>query len=124
MVKFDAKGRAEKIVEKPKEWISDYIIPGLYLYDQRVVKAAKRLKPSERGEIEIVGLHNFYLKKKELKVSVIKGAWLDAGTMDSLLEAGNIVKKKKLYKRFHPLIDKAINEFNEELKGICKKKLI
>lgn len=124
VVRFDAKGRAAKIVEKPKEWISDYAIPGFYLYDSRVVKAAKRLKPSPRGEIEITDLHNFYLKKKELKVAIIKGAWLDAGTMDSLLEAGNIVKSKKLHKKFHPLVDKAIAEFNEELKGICRKKLI
>lgn len=124
VVQFDAKGRAEKIVEKPKEWISDYAIPGFYLYDQRVVKAAKRLKPSARGEIEITDLHNFYLKKGELKVSVIKGVWLDAGTFNSLLEAGNIVKSKKLYKNFHPLVDKAIAEFSEEMKEICKKKLL
>ena len=124
VVKFDAKGRAEKIVEKPKDWISDYVIPGFYLYDQRVVSVAKRLKPSLRGEIEITDLHNFYLKKKELRVSIIKGVWLDAGTTDSLLEAGNIVKTKKLYKKFHPLVDKAIAEFNEELKWICRKKLI
>jgi len=124
VVKFDVKGRVELIVEKPKEWVSDYIIPGLYLFDRRVVKAAKSLKPSDRGEIEITDLHKFYLKKGELRVSVIKGAWLDAGTVDSLLEAGNVVKQKKLYKNFHPLVDKAIAEFNEELKGICKKKLL
>jgi len=123
VVKFNAQGRAEKIIEKPKEWISDYVIPGFYLYDQRVVKAAKGLKPSLRGEIEITDLHNFYLKKKELRVSIIKGIWLDAGTKDSLLEAGNIVKNKKLYRNFHPLVDKAIAEFNAELKEICKKKL-
>ena len=124
VVKFNAKGHAEMIVEKPKQWISDYIIPGLYLYDYRVCKTAKALKPSERGEIEITDLHNFYLKKGELRVSVIKGVWLDAGTFDSLLEAGNIVKNKKLYKNFHPLVDKTIAEFNEELKGICRKKLL
>ncbi len=122
-IKFDAKGRVEKIVEKPKEWISDYIIPGLYLYDHRVVEAARKLNPSARGEIEITDLHNFYLKKKELRVSVLKGAWLDAGTFDSLLEAGRIVKEKKLYQKFHPIIEKAIAEFNAELKEIAKKKL-
>ncbi len=123
VVKFDQRGRVVKIVEKPKEWISDYAIAGLYLYDQRVVAVAKKLKPSERGEIEITDLHNFYLKKKELKVTIFDGAWLDAGTVDSLLEAGNIVKDKQLYKNFHPLINKALDEFNSELKNICKKKL-
>lgn len=123
VVKFDQRGRVFKIVEKPKEWISDYAIAGLYLYDQRVVAVAKKLKPSSRGEIEITDLHNFYLKKKELKVTIFDGAWLDAGTVDSLLEAGNIVKDKQLYKNFHPLIDLAIMEFNAELKEICKKKL-
>ena len=124
VVQFNGNGRAVKIVEKPKVWISDYAIAGFYLYDPRVCKTAKALKPSERGEIEITDLHNFYLKKKELQVTVFDGAWLDAGTVDSLLEAGNIVKNKKLYKNFHPLVDKAIAEFNEELKGICKKKLL
>ncbi len=123
VVKFNVKGRVEKIVEKPKEWLSDYAIVGLYLYDSRVIKTAKHLKPSERGELEIVDLHNFYLKKGELKVTVVKGAWLDAGTVDSLLEASQVVKRKKIYKRFHPIIEKAIMEYNTELKDICKKKL-
>lgn len=123
VVKFDRHGRAVKIVEKPQEWISDYAIAGLYLYDQRVVAAAKSLKPSARGEIEITDLHNFYLKKKELAVTIFEGAWLDAGTIDSLLEAGVIAKERQLYKNFHPIIDGAIREFNEELKAICKKKL-
>lgn len=124
VVKFDDKGRVEKIVEKPKEWISDYIITGLYLYDCRVIEAAKKLKASVRGELEITDLHNFYLRKNELKVSIFKGAWLDAGTFDSLLEAGNIVKRKKLNKKFHPAIEAAISEFNAELKSICQNKLI
>jgi dTDP-glucose pyrophosphorylase len=71
-----------------------------------------------------VDLHNFYLKKKELKVTVFDGAWLDAGTFDSLLEAGNIVKEKKIYQKFHPIIDSAIADFNAEMKGICRKKLL
>jgi NDP-sugar pyrophosphorylase family protein len=58
-----------------------------------------------------------------LKVSTFDGEWLDAGTFDSLLEAGNIVKNKSLYKKFHPIIEKAIKEFNEELKILAKKKL-
>lgn len=123
VVKFDEAGKAEKIVEKPQEWISDYAITGLYVYDNRVVNAAKNLKPSERGEIEIVDLHNFYLKQKELEVKKFEGAWLDAGTFDSLLTAGNVVKEKKIYQNFDPIIEKSIAEFNEELKYLSKKLL-
>jgi glucose-1-phosphate thymidylyltransferase len=124
VVKFDKNNNAIKIVEKPKKWISDYAIPGLYIYDSRVVEAAKNVQPSERGEIEITELHNFYLKLKELKVSAFTGEWLDAGTFDSLLNASIIVRKKKIYKKFSPIVDKAIAEFNEELKAIAKKKLL
>jgi glucose-1-phosphate thymidylyltransferase len=123
VVKFDENMKAVQIVEKPKVWISDYIIPGLYIYDKRVVEAAKTVKPSARGEIEIADLHNWYLEKGELEVGLVKGKWLDAGTFDSLLEAGNYVKEKKLYENFHPIINQAIEEFNEELKALAKKKL-
>ncbi|MFA4817315.1 MAG: sugar phosphate nucleotidyltransferase [Parcubacteria group bacterium] len=124
VVKFDESGKAVQIIEKPKEWISDYAITGLYLYDNRVVEAAKNLKPSARGEVEITDLHKFYLNLGELEVTTFEGEWMDAGTIDSLLEAGNIVKEKELYKNFDPLIDEAIAEFNEELKAIAKKKLL
>ncbi len=124
VVKFNENKKAARIIEKPKNWISDYAVTGLYIYDNRVIVAAKKVKPSERGEIEITSLHNYYLNLGELNVSIIEGEWLDAGTFDSLLEAGNIVKKKKLYKNFDPLIDEAIREFNEELKIIAKKRLL
>lgn len=124
VVKFNKQGKVEMIVEKPKEWISDYIIPGLYIFDNKVSKIAKKLKPSGRGEIEITDIHKDYLRRGKLKVSVIEGAWLDAGTIDSLLLAGNVVKEKGIYKRFHPLIEKAIAEFNAELKEISRKKLL
>jgi len=124
VVKFNSQKRAVQIVEKPKQWVSDYAVPGFYIYDKKVVEIAKKIKPSLRGEIEITDVNNEYLKNKQLKVGVIKGEWLDAGTFDSLLEAANIVKRKKLYKNFHPLVDRAIAEFNEELKGICRKKLL
>ena len=65
-----------------------------------------------------------YLEMNELMVEKINGEWLDAGTFDSLLEASNIVKNKKLYKKFHPIIEKAISEFNIQLKEISKKKLL
>ena len=94
VVKFDEKMRAVRIVEKPKEWLSDFAITGLYIYDNRVVAAAKGLKPSERGELEIVDLHNWYLAKKELEVAIVNGEWIDAGTFDSLLRAQNLAKEK------------------------------
>jgi len=123
VVVFDKSMKAVKIVEKPKEWISDYIIPGLYIYDRRVVAAAKQVKPSGRGELEITDLHNWYLKKGELAVGLVKGRWLDAGTFDSLLAAGIFVKESKLFEKFDPIINRAIKEFNEELKALVKKKL-
>ena len=123
VVKFDDNKKAEQIVEKPTKHISDYAVTGLYVYDNRVVEVAKNLKPSERGEYEIVDLHNFYLEKGELDVKVFDGEWLDAGTFDSLLEAGQIVKDKKISENFDPVIQKAIQEFNEQLKKISKKML-
>lgn len=123
VVKFDKKGNVIKIVEKPKRWISDYAVPGLYVYDHRVVQAAKEAKPSDRGEIEITHLHNYFLGLKELRVCKCRGEWLDAGTFDSLLAAGQIVKRKGISRNFDPLIESAIAEFNEELKAIAKKKL-
>lgn len=123
VVKFDESGKAIEVVEKPKEWISDFAVTGLYIYDNRVIDVAKNATPSERGEIEITSLQNYYLQLGELKVSTCEGEWLDAGTFDSLLEAGNIVKNKGIYKNFDPIIDQAIAEFNEELKILAKKRL-
>ncbi len=91
VVKFDQQGKVEKIVEKPKVWISDYAIPGLYIFDSRVCKFAKEVKPSARGEIEITDLHNRYLELGELDVRMVQGAWFDAGTFDSLLAANNFI---------------------------------
>jgi glucose-1-phosphate thymidylyltransferase len=95
VVKFDENNKATKIVEKPKEFLSDFAVTGLYLYDNRVIEIAKNLTKSERGEYEIVDLHNAYLEKGELTVSTVDGAWLDAGTFDSLLEANLLIAKKE-----------------------------
>ena len=73
VIKFDANMKAEEIQEKPKEFLSNYAITGLYIYDNRVVDAAKTAKRSERGEFEITEIHNWYLAKKELKVDIVKG---------------------------------------------------
>lgn len=94
VVKFDEKMRAEKIVEKPSEWLSDYALTGLYIFDHRVIEAAKGLKPSARGELEITDIHNWYLAKNELEVAIVEGEWLDAGTFDSLYRAQILAKEK------------------------------
>ena len=123
VVKFDDNMKVIQIVEKPQEWISDYVIPGLYIYDNRVIDVARNVKPSSRGEKEIVDLHNWYLEKGELEVGVVKGSWLDAGTFDSLLEANELVKEKEIYKNFDPAIEQAIANFSSELKILAKKRL-
>jgi len=96
VVKFDDKMQAVKIVEKPKEYLSNFCITGLYIFDSRVIEAAKSLKPSERGELEITDLHQWYMDKAELKVDVVKGEWIDAGTFESLFKASELARKKAL----------------------------
>jgi len=123
VVRFNKENRAMEIVEKPTTWISDYAVTGLYLYDNSCVEIAKNMKPSERGEVEITDVNKAYLKKKQLEVTLFDGEWLDAGTPDSLLEASIIVKEKGISKNFHPILNEAIKEFNEELKARSKKRL-
>lgn len=94
VVKFSDDMRAEKIVEKPNKFLSDYAVTGLYVYDNRVVKVAREMKPSSRGELEITDVNNWYLDKGELKVAMVKGEWLDAGTFDSLLKAQLFARDK------------------------------
>ena len=89
VVKFDAEGKVVSIVEKPKEPVSNYALPGLYFFDSSVSEIASSLKPSARGELEIVDVMSAYLKRGELRVELLgRGyAWLDTGTPESLLEA-------------------------------------
>ena len=123
IVEFDKNGNAISIEEKPEKPQSHYCVTGIYVYDHNVAKIAEKLSPSGRGEIEVTDINKKYLKMKKLAVNKIKGAWLDAGTFDSLLEAGNIVKEKKIYRDFDPIINKAVKEFNKELKALAKKRL-
>ena len=123
VVEFTDDNEVVSIEEKPEKPKSNYAVTGIYTYDAQVVDIAKQLNPSERGEIEITDINKEYLKKKELRVGMLKGEWLDAGTFDSLLEAGKIVKKRKIYKNFDPIINQAIEHFNLELKTIAKKRL-
>ncbi|MCE9616370.1 MAG: glucose-1-phosphate thymidylyltransferase RfbA [Lentisphaerae bacterium] len=93
VVEFDARGKVISIEEKPKQPKSKYAVPGLYCYDHRVVDMARNLKPSARGEVEITDLNRAYLAQGDLHVELLgRGmAWLDTGTPQSLLEAGNFV---------------------------------
>lgn len=94
VVEFDARMKAISIEEKPMQPKSSYAVPGLYFYDNSVVEVAKNLEPGARGEYEITDVNKHYLREGKLKVAVLdRGtAWLDTGTFDSLMQAGQFVQ--------------------------------
>jgi glucose-1-phosphate thymidylyltransferase len=94
VVEFDENNKAKSIEEKPENPKSNYCVTGLYVYDNQVVNIAKNLKPSARGELEITDVNKTYLEKGQLDVAMVEGAWIDAGTFDSLLEAQILAKEK------------------------------
>ncbi|MBR6471791.1 MAG: glucose-1-phosphate thymidylyltransferase, partial [Victivallales bacterium] len=94
VVEFDQNQKVVSVEEKPKIPQSNYCITGLYFYPQGVAEKAKRIRPSARGELEITDLNRLYLQEEKLKVQLLgRGfAWLDTGTMDSLMEASSFIQ--------------------------------
>jgi glucose-1-phosphate thymidylyltransferase len=94
VVAFDAKGSATSLEEKPANPKSNYAVTGLYFYDNQVIDIAANLKPSARGEFEITDLNRIYLESDQLNVETMGRdfIWLDAGTHESLIEAGNFIR--------------------------------
>lgn len=94
VVEFDTTGKVLSIEEKPTEPKSNYAVPGIYFYDNSVIEIAANIKPSHRGELEITDINKAYLEQGKLKVSILdRGtAWLDTGTFQSLMQAGQFVQ--------------------------------
>ncbi|HPN09466.1 MAG TPA: sugar phosphate nucleotidyltransferase [Syntrophales bacterium] len=91
--------RIVRIDEKPSAPASNYAVIGIYMYDSKVFDFIRTLKPSERGELEITDVNNYYLRQEKLTWDVLEGWWTDAGTFDSLLNAGNMVRQTGANKR-------------------------
>ncbi len=123
IVEFDPNGKVLSVEEKPKNPKSNYCITGLYFYDKRVCELAKQVKPSARGELEITTLNDMYLKDGTLRAKIMgRGfAWLDTGTMDSLIEAGSFVQ---MIERRQSIKIAALEEIAYHKGWISKEKLL
>ena len=111
-----------KIIEKPKKYISNTVVSGLYFYDKDVVKYAKNLKPSKRGELEITDINNIYLKNNRLKLIRLNdtNSWVDTGTFTDLIKASKFFQDLENKTGFK---DACIEEISYRLGYIDKKKL-
>ena len=98
VVKFDSKNNLERIVEKPKLFISNTIVSGLYMYTNDVIEIAKNLKPSSRNELEITDINNIYINKNKLRLIKLEKdiSWIDTGTYDSMLKASNFFQELEI----------------------------
>jgi len=96
VVEFDQGGKVVSIEEKPEKPKSNFAQTGFYIYDKHVVEHVRNLKPSKRGELEIVDLANIYLKKGQLQAEEVTGEWIDAGTFESLYKASTVVRENDL----------------------------
>lgn len=123
IVEFDKARNVLSVEEKPENPKSNYAITGLYFYDNRVVQMAKQVKPSARGELEITDLNRLYLEQDDLKVQILgRGfAWLDTGTMESLMEAATFVQTVQ---NRQGVVISAPEEIAYHEKWITKEKLI
>lgn len=118
IVTFDPDHKVVSIEEKPAMPKSRYAIPGIYIFDNEVCAIAREVPPSDRGEVEITEIHKEYLRRKRLDVRIIEGAWFDAGTFDSLLQASVFAKEKDLGAKFDPIVNEAMSIFNQETKQV------
>lgn len=123
IVEFDKDKNVISVEEKPKNPKSNYCITGLYFYDNRVVDYAKKVKPSERGELEITDLNRMYLEDKSLKVQILgRGfTWMDTGTVDSLMDAATFVETMQ---NSQGVVISAPEEIAYHAKWITKEQLI
>ena len=123
IVEFDDNGKVISVEEKPEQPKSNYAITGLYFYDKRVCELAKQVKPSARGELEITTLNDMYLQDGTLRAKIMgRGfAWLDTGTMDSLIEAGSFVQ---MIERRQSIKIAALEEIAYHKGWISKEKLL
>ncbi|MDR0926765.1 MAG: NTP transferase domain-containing protein [Ignavibacteria bacterium] len=123
VVQFSAQNIANKIIEKPMNFVSNYAVPGFYIYDSSVVEVATKLKPSNRGELEITDINNHYLQQFNLDIILLnKGVtWLDSGTPDSLLAASNFIAS---IEQRHNIKVGCYEEAAYRMKFIARKQLL
>ncbi|MFC1730936.1 sugar phosphate nucleotidyltransferase [candidate division KSB1 bacterium] len=119
VIEFDKDGKILSIEEKPKYPKSNFAQTGFYIFDNRVTEFVKTLKPSKRGELEIVDIVNTYFKKGELEAETIEGEWVDAGTFESLYRASTIAREHELGMKF-PVMSVEV-EMKTVKKPTCNK---